>query len=248
MKIQDRSPNWLWLWRPDFCPGAVRFKTFLPLTFVKNKLCALPPDSLSSKRLFTLTSLPLLIHKWRIYNPIFKTRSWNWKGKFPPSPTRLIGYTLTAVSRSGWPWTSHQAIGIHRLKILSPPLSSSTLSKSVPEQKRESHSLLSDTMERKNRRAQSIPSFHYLAYTQTQWWQDFLVAWTRLKTSTCLASAPCILALMSTDAFFFSLMRMYHQYRQHSCSWHEYLCTWCQLTSISRTSTSSSCLKWSLPR
>lgn len=155
---------------------------FLPLISLKNKLCTLPPHSLSWRRVFPLISLPLLIHKQRIYNPVFETRFWNWKEiKFSPSSTRLEGCALTAVSHGGWTWASHQARGTHRLKILSHLLSSSILSKSMPEQKRESHSLFSDTMERKDRRAKSIPYFHYIAYTQTQWCQDFLVAWTRLK-------------------------------------------------------------------
>lgn len=175
---------------------------FLPLISLRNKLCTLPPHSLSWRRVFPLISLLLLIHKQRIYNPVFETRFWNWKEiKFPPSSTRLEGCALTAVSHSGWTWASHQARGTHRLKILSHLLSSSILSKSMPEQKRESHSPFSDTMQRKDRRAKSIPYFHYIAYTQTQWCQDFLVAWTRLKTSTCLLSTQCILALMSTDRF-----------------------------------------------
>lgn len=52
-----------WLWGPVLCPRAVRFKMFLPLTSVKNKLCTLPPDSLSWRRGFTLIFLPLLINK-----------------------------------------------------------------------------------------------------------------------------------------------------------------------------------------
>lgn len=197
----------MYLWRSDFCPRAVRFKMFLPLTSVKNKLCTLPPDSLSWRRVFPLISFPVLIHKQRIYNPIFKTRCWNWKeGKFSPSWTRLLGCTPTAVSHRGWAQASHQAIGIHRPKILftpfPPPLSANPcLNRS------ENHIPSSPTpcKERTGGHIQGIPYFHYLAYTQRQQCQDSLVAWTRLKTSTCCASTQCILALMSTDMWVFFL-------------------------------------------
>lgn len=191
------------LWRPVLCLRAVRFKMFLPLTSVKNKLCTSPPDSLSWKRGFTLIFLPLLIDKQRIYNPRFKSRCCNWKEcKFPPSPTSGVGYTVTTVSHSGWAYASHQAVWIHRLKKLSHPLSSPAPSKPMPEENTESRSFPSATLQSKDRRARGVPYFHYLACTQPQWWENFLVAWARLKTSTCLASTQYILALMSTHAFF----------------------------------------------
>lgn len=103
----------------------------------------------------------------------------------------------------GWAGTSHQGLWIHRLTMFSHPPSSPIPSKSTPEQNPESHSFLSTTLQSEDTGAQGILYFHYLACTQPQWWENFWVAWTRLKTSTCLASTQCILALISTDAFFF---------------------------------------------